>query len=104
MVNRNVLAAPHFLGGPRLSRAAPEWIASRQTERKQSRRTEIGAARRYVSFANRRLMAAKADGQPAALVESSGRFDHAADNCRERRAHLRRCNPVGQFVTQRHSG
>src|SRR3569623_926139 len=88
VIDRDRPAAPGLLRSPRFRRAAPEWIARRQSERQERFGAQIQASGRDIGFAHARLMSAESDPEPAFLVESAVRFERAADNGCQRATNL----------------
>src|SRR5665213_1604673 len=87
VIGMNVFARPNSFLCPWLGGRGPERIIRRQAKLQHSAEAKTKAAGGNVIFADGRLMADRADLQPALRVESFRRFNHAADDGGERAAH-----------------
>lgn len=101
MIRRQVAAGPDLHGAPRFGRGAPEFVALRQTERQEGRRSQVEAAGRNVYLAESRLVAAEADPEPAVFIPGPGGIQRAGDDGGKRLADGGRMQLLRQFPAQR---
>src|SRR5258708_23710555 len=88
VVGGKVYPGPDFFPCRFFRGRVPERIGRRQSERKQCRAAKVQASGRDISFAERRLMSADADSQPAFGVPGVGCFEGPPNDRRESGARL----------------
>jgi len=104
LVDREGLAGPGPLRGPRRLGVRPERVGGGEAQGEEPHRAEVEAAGGDVALPHPGLPPAEADAQPARLVEGPRSLDRAADHRGERAAHLGRRDLGGELAEEGHLG